>query len=52
MTEATKVAIVTAAGRGMGAAIAKELAASGYKLALMSVTDASIKLADSLGVSA
>ncbi len=35
MTE-TKTAIVTAAGKGMGAAIAKELAANGYSLALMS----------------
>jgi NAD(P)-dependent dehydrogenase (short-subunit alcohol dehydrogenase family) len=31
----TKVAIVTAAGRGMGAAIAKELAAHNYGVALV-----------------
>ncbi len=31
-----KVAIVTAAGRGMGAAIAHELAGAGYRLALLS----------------
>ena len=31
-----KVAIVTAAGRGMGAAIARELGANGYRVALMS----------------
>lgn len=35
-----KVAIVTAAGRGMGAAIARELAARGYRLALMSLSNA------------
>ena len=31
-----KVAIITAAGHGMGAAIARELAAAGYRLALLS----------------
>ena len=31
-----KVAIITAAGKGMGAAIARELATDGYQLALMS----------------
>ena len=35
MTE-QKVAIVTAAGRGMGAAIARELVADDYRVALMS----------------
>ena len=40
-----KVAIVTAAGRGMGAAIAKELNTQGYNLALMSPSGAAAKLA-------
>ena len=31
-----KVALITAAGKGMGAAIARELAATGYRVALMS----------------
>ena len=45
----SKVAIVTAAGRGMGAAIARELAASGYALALLSSSGAAEKLAGELG---
>lgn len=48
MTE-NKVAIVTAAGQGMGAAIAKELSSSGYSLALMSPSGAAEELANSLG---
>ena len=44
-----RVAIVTAAGRGMGAAIARELAAEGYALALLSSSGAAEKLADELG---
>ena len=44
-----KVAIVTAAGRGMGAAIARELAAEGYALALLSPSGAAEKLAGELG---
>jgi NAD(P)-dependent dehydrogenase (short-subunit alcohol dehydrogenase family) len=42
------VAIVTAAGRGMGAAVAKELAANDYQVALMSPSGAAEKLAWSL----
>jgi len=44
-----KVAIVTAAGRGMGAACARELVAQGYDVALMSVSDRSQTLAAELG---
>ena len=47
MTE-TKTAIVTAAGKGMGAAIARELANSGYKLALMSPSGSAEELAQQL----
>ena len=43
------VAIVTAAGRGMGEACARELAARGYSLALMSPSGASRRLAKELG---
>ena len=45
----TKVAIVTAAGRGMGAAIARRLAADGYKLGLLSPGDTVEGLARELG---
>jgi NAD(P)-dependent dehydrogenase (short-subunit alcohol dehydrogenase family) len=44
-----KVAIVTAAGKGMGAACARELATRGYSLALMSRSDDATKLARNLG---
>ena len=47
MTE--KVAIITAAGQGIGAAIARELKASGYQLALMSNSGGAAKLAEELG---
>jgi NAD(P)-dependent dehydrogenase (short-subunit alcohol dehydrogenase family) len=45
----TKVAIVTAAGRGIGEAVARELASRGYALALMSITPAADALARQLG---
>lgn len=44
-----QVAIVTAAGRGLGAAVAGELAACGYRLALMSNGGGAVALADQLG---
>ncbi len=43
------VAIVTAAGRGLGAACARELARRGYRLVLMSPSGAAVTLADELG---
>lgn len=43
------VAIVTAAGQGIGAALARGLSERGYSLALMSRTDAAEKLAAELG---
>ena len=48
MTE-TKAAIVTAAGRGIGAACARALAAAGYRVALMSPSGAAEALAAELG---
>ena len=45
----SKVAIVTAAGRGIGAAIARELAAGGHALALLSPSGAAEMLARELG---
>ncbi|WP_341897943.1 SDR family oxidoreductase [Ferrovibrio terrae] len=47
MTE--KVAIVTGAGKGMGAGILKKLAADGYHVAAMSPSGAAKTLAESLG---
>ena len=44
----TPVAIVTAAGQGMGAAIARELAAHDYRLVLMSISGAAETLAGEL----
>ncbi|MCZ6916102.1 MAG: SDR family oxidoreductase [Gemmatimonadetes bacterium] len=43
------VAIVTAAGRGIGAACARELADRGYHVVLMSRSDAAMALAKELG---
>lgn len=48
MTQAP-VAIVTAAGRGIGAAIARELSERGYRLALLSPSGAAQELAHELG---
>jgi NAD(P)-dependent dehydrogenase (short-subunit alcohol dehydrogenase family) len=47
MTE--KVAVITAAGQGIGAAIARELKESGYQLVLMSNSGGAVKLAEELG---
>ncbi len=44
-----KVAVVTAAGRGLGAACARELADRDYRLVLMSAGGGAEKLADELG---
>jgi len=44
-----KIAIVTAAGRGIGEAIARELAGRGYRLALMSNAGGAVRLAKELG---
>lgn len=44
-----KVVIITAAGQGIGAAIAKELAEVGYQVSLMSNSGGAIKLAEELG---
>jgi len=46
---ADKVAIVTGAGKGMGAGILKKLSAEGYKVAAMSPSGAAKTLAESLG---
>lgn len=49
MAETEKVALITGGGRGMGEAIARELHAQGYKLALMSPSESCEKLAAELG---
>jgi NAD(P)-dependent dehydrogenase (short-subunit alcohol dehydrogenase family) len=49
MTDQAPVAIVTAASKGMGAAIARELAGRGYRLVLMARSEGIEALADELG---
>jgi NAD(P)-dependent dehydrogenase (short-subunit alcohol dehydrogenase family) len=44
----TRVAIITAAGRGIGAACARDLAAKGYRIALISQSVDAINLARDL----
>lgn len=48
-TPENRVAIVTAASKGLGAACARELAARGYSLALMSRSGGATNLAEELG---
>ena len=43
-----KVAIVTAAGKGMGEACARERSSQSYRVVLMSLSDKAIKLADKI----
>ena len=49
-TTENRVAIITASGKGMGAAIAGELVAGSYQLVLMSVSGGAEKLASELSV--
>lgn len=49
MSTTERVAILTAASKGMGAAIARELARRGYRLALFATSDALTPLAEELG---
>jgi NAD(P)-dependent dehydrogenase (short-subunit alcohol dehydrogenase family) len=49
VTDSKRVAIVTAASRGMGAAIARTMAEDGYRMVLMSTSGRSIELANELG---
>jgi NAD(P)-dependent dehydrogenase (short-subunit alcohol dehydrogenase family) len=44
-----KVAIVTAAGKGIGAAVARELAEVGYQLSLLSNAGGAVEVAQELG---
>ena len=44
-----KTAVITAAGKGMGAAIARELASAGYNLALLSASGGAEVVAEELG---
>lgn len=44
-----KVAIITAAGHGIGAAVARQLSASGYQISLLSNSGGALELAEELG---
>jgi NAD(P)-dependent dehydrogenase (short-subunit alcohol dehydrogenase family) len=44
-----RVAIITGAGQGIGAGVAKSFAAAGFRVSLMSPSDRSVKLASELG---
>jgi NAD(P)-dependent dehydrogenase (short-subunit alcohol dehydrogenase family) len=44
-----KVAIITGAGQGIGAGVARSFAVAGYKVSLMSPSERSVKLAQELG---
>lgn len=46
---ADKVCLITAAGRGIGAAVAREMAGRGYRVALMSPSERCEALAEELG---
>lgn len=47
-TVSEKVAIITAAGKGIGAAVARELAGSGYRVSLLSSSGGALSLAGEL----
>ena len=47
--DAQKVAIITAASRGIGAGCAKELAAQGYRVSLLARSASVVDLAQSMG---
>jgi NAD(P)-dependent dehydrogenase (short-subunit alcohol dehydrogenase family) len=49
MSQATRVAIITGGGRGMGAACARELAGRGWKVSLLSPSGSAEALATTLG---